>query len=66
MSRIPQQGSGFDRHTISSKQQITSINLLSLLPRLISDIPKLVILSCRNRGVANFELKQRVRMRPCN
>ena len=50
MSRVPQQRSGLDRRTISSKQQITGINVLSLLPRLISDVPELVILSRRNRS----------------
>ena len=56
MSRVPQQGSGLDRRTISSEQQITDINVLSLLPRLIRDIPKLVILNRRNRRVADLEL----------
>ena len=60
MSRLPQQGSGLDRCTISSKQQIAGINVLSLLPRLIRDIPKLVILSRRNRAIANLELDEGV------
>ena len=64
MSRVPQQRSGLDRRTISSEQQITGINVLSLLPRLIRDIPKLVILSRRNRRVANLELDQRVSVWP--
>ena len=60
MSRIPQQRSGLDRRPISSKQQITGINVLSLLPRLIRDIPKLVILRRRNRRVADLELDEGV------
>ena len=51
MSRIPQQRSGLDRRTISSEQQVTGINVLSLLPQLISDIPELVVLGRRNRRV---------------
>ena len=50
MSRIPQQSSGLDPRTISRRQQITDINVASLLPRLIRDIPELVILSSRNRS----------------
>ena len=50
MRRVPQQGSGLDRRTIAGEQQITSINVLSLLPRVVSDIPKLVILSRRLSG----------------
>ena len=65
MRRVPQQRSGLDRRTISGEQQITGINVLRLLPRLIRDIPELVILSSRNRRIANLELDQRVRMRPC-
>ena len=64
MSRVPQQDSGLDRRTISSEQQITGINVLSLLPRLIRDIPKLVILSRGDRRAADFELDERVLMRP--
>ena len=64
MRRVSQQRSGLDRRTISGEQQITGINVLSLLPRLISDIPELVILSRRNRRIANLELDQRVRMWP--
>ena len=51
MSRIPQQCSGLDRCTIGGEQQIASINVLSFLPRLIRNIPKLVILSRRRRAV---------------
>ena len=50
MSRLPQQRSGLDRRTISSEQQITGINVLSLLPRLIRNIPKLVVLGCGRRS----------------
>ena len=64
MSRVPQQRSGLDRRTISSEQQIAGINVLSLLPRLIRDIPKLVILSRCNRSIANLELHQRVSVWP--
>ena len=64
MSRVPQQRSGLDRRTISSEQQITGINVLSLLPRLIRNIPKLVILSRRNRSIANLKLHERAGMRP--
>ena len=64
MSRLPQQRSGLDRRTISSEQQITGINVLRFLPGVVRDVPKLVILSCRNRRVANLKLDQRVRMRP--
>ena len=64
MSRLPQQRSGLDRRTISSKQQITGINVASLLPQLIRNIPKLLILGCGNRAIANLELDQRVRMWP--
>ena len=52
------------REHFSSEQQITGINVLSFLPRLIRDIPELVILSRGNRAIANLELHQRVRMRP--
>ena len=56
MRRVSQQRSGLDRRTISGEQQITGINVLSLLPRLISDILKLLILNRRNRRIANLEL----------
>ena len=58
MGRVPQQRSGLDRRTISGKKQITGINVLRLLPRLIRNIPKLVILSRGDRGVADFELDE--------
>ena len=58
MSRLPQQGSDLDRRTISSEQQITSINVLSLLPGVVSDVPKLVILGRRNRAIANLKLDE--------
>ena len=58
MSRVPQKGSGLDRCTIGGEQQIASINVLSLLPRVVGDIPELVILSRRNRAVADFELDE--------
>ena len=64
MRRIPQQRSGLDRRTISSEQQITGINVASLLPRLIRDIPKLVILSRGDRCVADFELDEGVLVWP--
>ena len=64
MCRLPQQRSGLDRRTISIEQQIAGINVASLLPQLIRDIPKLVILSRGDRGVANLELHQRAGMRP--
>ena len=60
MRRVPQQGSGLDRRTIAGEQQITSINVLSLLPRVVSDIPELVILRRRNRRVTNLELDEGV------
>ena len=60
MSRIPQQGSGLDRRTIAGEQQITSINVLSLLPRVVGDVPELVILSRGDRGAADFELDEGV------
>ena len=44
--------------------EITHINVLRLLPCVVSDVPELVILGRRNRAIANFELDQRVRMRP--
>ena len=64
MGGVPQQRSGLDRRTISRKQQITGINVLGFLPRVVSDIPELVILSRGDCCVANLELDQRVRMRP--
>ena len=64
MSRIPQQGSGLDRCTIAGEQQITGINVLSLLPRIVRDIPELVILRRRNRAITNLELDQRVGVWP--
>ena len=60
MSRVPQQRSGLDRRTISGEQQITGINVLGLLPRLIRDIPELVVLGRRNRCVTNLELDEGV------
>ena len=60
MSRVPQQRSGLDRRTISSKQQITGINVLGFLPGVVGDIPELVILSCRDCCVADFVFDQRV------
>ena len=58
MSRLPQQRSGLDRCAIGCKQQITGINVLSLLPGIVGNVPKLVILSRRNRAVADFELDE--------
>ena len=57
---VPQQGSGLDRCTIAGEQQIAGINVLSLLPRLIRDIPELMILSCGDCCVADFELDEGV------
>ena len=60
MSRLPQQRSGLDRCAIGCEQQITGVNVLSLLPRLISDVPELVVLGRRNRCVTNLELDEGV------
>ena len=38
--------------------------MLSLLPGVVGDVPELVILSRRNRRIANFELDERVFVRP--
>ena len=64
MSRAPQQRSGLDHRTISSKQQITGINVLGFLPRVVSDIPELVTPGGGDRGVADLELDERVFVRP--
>ena len=64
MSRVPQQRSGLDRRTISSKQQITGINVLGFLPGVVGDVPELMILGRGNRCVTDFELDERVRVRP--
>ena len=58
MSGIPQQRFGLDRRTFGGEQQVTLVDVLSLLPQLISDIPKLVILSRGNRAIANLELDE--------
>ena len=61
---VPQQRSGLDRRTISSKQQITGINVLGFLPGVVGDVPELMILGRGNRCVTDFELDERVRVRP--
>ena len=43
--------------------EITHINVLRLLPCVVSDVPELVILGRRNRAVAHFKLHQRAVVR---
>ena len=64
MSRVPQQIACLDDVAFCGEEVIADIDVLGFLPRLIRDIPKLVILSCRDCCVADFELDQRVRVRP--
>ena len=60
MSRVPQQRSGLDRRAVSGEQQIAGIDVLGFLPRVVGDVPELVILSRGDRGAADFELDEGV------
>ena len=57
---VPQQVSCFDYVPVCGEEVVAWVDVLRLLPRLISDIPKLVILSRGDRRVADFELDEGV------
>ena len=57
---VPEEVSCFDYVAVCGEEVVAWVDVLGFLPRLVSDVPELVILSCGDRGVADFELDEGV------
>ena len=61
---VPEEVSCFDYVAVSGEEAVAWVDVLGFLPRLIRDVPELVILSRGDRAIANLELDEGVFMRP--
>ena len=57
---VPKEVSCFDYVAVCGEEVVAWVDVLGFLPRLVGDIPKLVILSRGDRGVADFDLDEGV------
>ena len=57
---VPKEVSCFDYVAVCGEEVVAWVDVLGFLPRLVSDVPKLVILGGGDRGAADFELDEGV------
>ena len=61
---VPEDVSCFDYVAVCGEEVVAWVDVLGFLPRLVGDVPELVILSRGDRAIANLELDECVFVRP--
>ena len=57
---VPEEVSCFDYVAVCGEEVVAWVDVLGFLPRLVGDVPELVVLSCGDGGAADFELDEGV------